>query len=288
MPMGWYSPKKGLLLGSLFLLLSLAGCLKSAPEPVELRGRAMGTSYKILYLPTAETPEESEVQGMVALTLSQVEQKMSTYLKDSELSKLNQAVKPGVYPVSKETYRVLSEALTLGLESGGALDITVMPLVDLWGFGPTEQKGIPPEDQIQEALAKTGLDKLALDPKGGQIQKKTSNLTLDLSSIAKGYGVDQVSDLLKNLEIKNHMVEIGGEIRGLGERPGGGAWRIGIEEPVPEGGVNRVVELSDQSMATSGDYRNFFSEGGKNPANYLIEHLNLLFYIAEAFLRFLK
>lgn len=259
------APLRGLF--CLALLLFLWGCDRG-PERVRFSGQTMGTTYQVTYLSVEEGPTQEEVQRLTEMLLEGLEDKMSTYRPDSELSKFNQATHTEPIELSPETMRVLSEAKLIGARSGGALDVTVGPLVDLWGFGPSERQGVPSEEAISAARQQVGLGWLHLEPQALKARKGVPGLRVDLSAIAKGYAVDQVSELLGFLELPAHLVEIGGEVRGQGAKPDGQGWRIGIEQPdsVP-GDVAQVLELNDHSMATSGDYRNFFEADGTKYAH---------------------
>jgi thiamine biosynthesis lipoprotein len=149
--------------------------------------------------------------------------------------------------------------------SEGAWDATVDPLVHLWGFGPKQRsEGIPGQPQIAEALESVGFAQIKIGDR--RLEKTRPDVTLDLGSIAKGYGVDQVAALLQNRGFKHFLVEIGGEVYAEGSRKDGAPWRVGINRPLkdaPRDAVYRVVALSGRAMATSGDYRNFIEINGK-------------------------
>lgn len=250
----------------LFCLALLGGCTKGEVQPVTLSGETMGAAYHVKYLPVEGAPEPEEVQRLIELLLGGLDAKMSTYKEGTELAEFNRQTSTQPFAVSPETLEVLSEAIWIGKRSGGALDVTVLPLVELWGFGKNkgqEQPALPTSEQIKAAQAKLGLDQLVLDPKGLTLTKKNPALQIDFSAIAPGYAADQISELLDLFELKNHMVEVGGEVRARGTKGKGEPWRIGIERPVAEPGkLELVVELHDQSLATSGDYRNYYEKDG--------------------------
>jgi len=155
-------------------------------------------------------------------------------------------------------------ALGVGEETGGAYDVTVGPLVELWGFGAGGRgASVPGEEAIARARARTGAGHLRLDAAGGRVFKG-ADVALDFSSLAKGYAVDRVSDYLLQAGVSRHLVEIGGELRGRGTRPGGDPWRIAVEKP--SAGARepaRIIDVTDIAVATSGDYRNFFEIDGQ-------------------------
>jgi thiamine biosynthesis lipoprotein len=187
---------------------------------------------------------------------------MSTYLKNSELSTFNFSFDTGWHDVSKDLAFVINEAKRIGEKSGRFYDITVGPIVNLWGFGPEGVPlAVPIESSILKAKLRTGIEKLYVDLESSKIKKSIPDLYIDLSSIAKGFGVDRTSMLLENYGIKNYMVEIGGEVRTAGTNEKKKQWRIGISTPV-DNQLQKIVSLSGVSIATSGDYLNYFEKQG--------------------------
>lgn len=255
-------------------ILSLIGCLALSAacghpnhdrDEAVFNGLTMGTSYNIkLTLPAAGADRETVRQG-IEKVLNAVNRRMSTYLDDSELSTVNKAKTTDRIPISRELSKLLAEALQISRYTNGAFDITVGPLVNLWGFGPVKRKPvIPPRKLIEQTLARTGYEKIKLGMDPYFIQKAEPDLYLDLSGIAKGYGVDQVAAYLDKQAIKNYMIEIGGEIKTKGTNASGLPWRIGVEKPVTDQrAVERIMQLENLGMATSGDYRNFFEINGR-------------------------
>jgi thiamine biosynthesis lipoprotein len=187
---------------------------------------------------------------------------MSTYDSASELSRLNASSRLDSVPVSAELAQVLRQSLDVYEASGGRFDVTVGPLVDAWGFGPVARPDGAPGDAVLDSLrAFVGSDKLRLG--AGFVQKLHPAVRIDLSAIAKGYGVDRVSDLLLARGFANHLVEIGGELRARGRNARGAPFRVGIEEPDPDAvRVRLAVELDDRALASSGNYRNFYEQDG--------------------------
>ena len=161
---------------------------------------------------------------------------------------------------------VIKTAKKLYRQTEGSWDGTVGTLVDLWGFGTAgHNRQIPPGAEIKRYLLKTGFDNIEVI-ENKYLSKKTSGISIDLGSIAKGYGVDQIAKLIKGKGIKNYLVEIGGEVYAEGYRKDGGKWRIGINKPrkgAPFNQIYKIVSLRNKAMATSGDYRNFFEKNGK-------------------------
>lgn len=247
------------------LLLGLTLCLLMAcsPAPVEvhLQGRTMGTTYNLKYSSVSGI-DSSALQREVDQLLVHINKLMSTYDSESELSRFNQWQSSDPFAMSAQTLLVLREARRLGELSGGVLDVTVGPLVNLWGFGPQGRpKRVPSPEVIANTKAKTGLDKLHLTDVSAS--KTLPELYVDLSTIAKGYGVDQVAELLESKGIRHYLVEIGGEMRVSGQKASGQAWRIAIEKPVSEQrAVQRVLSIGNNAIATSGDYRNYYEQDG--------------------------
>ena len=255
--------------GWLLLALLLAGC--SDPPQVELTGPTMGTHYRVSLRPLPEAHDRASLQAAIDTRLAAINRVMSTYDPDSELSRFNRNTGTGWVPVSAELYTVLAEAQRLGELSEGRFDVTVGPLVNLWGFGPERASaGIPDESAIAAARLRVGYRMLELRAEPPAARKTRPDLYVDLSAIAKGYGVDEIAGLLENLGVTDYLVEIGGELRAHGANDQGRPWRIGIEKPQPgEHTVQTIIELRDQALATSGDYRNFFEHQGQRYAHVI-------------------
>jgi thiamine biosynthesis lipoprotein len=200
--------------------------------------------------------------------LAQIDGWMSNWNPDSDISRFNAARTTSPVPVAYETASLVAYAVELSKWTAGAFDISVGPLVRLWGFGHRARLGQPPsEEEIEQALSAMGARRLRVGrgspENGGFLRKGAPELEIDLSAIAKGYGVDHVAAGLAGLGREDFLVEIGGEVFAAGERPGGGPWRLAIEKPLDEGrAIQSIVELSNQGMATSGDYRIFYRAQG--------------------------
>ncbi|KGK20586.1 FAD:protein FMN transferase [Vibrio navarrensis] len=242
-------------------LLILAGCEKPA-EQVHLSGPTMGTTYNIKYIVQPDIPSAEAIQTEVDRLLEEVNDQMSTYRKDSELSRFNQYQGSEPFTVSEQTATVVKEAIRLNQLTEGALDVTVGPLVNLWGFGPEARPEVVPSDaELAERKANTGIHHLSVD--GNKLSKDLPHLYVDLSTIAKGWGVDVVADYIQSQGIHNYMVEVGGEIRLKGVNREGIPWRIAVEKPsVEERAIQEIIEPGDMAIATSGDYRNYFERDG--------------------------
>lgn len=229
---------------------------------VSIEGRTMGTTYSIKYFPKSNTPLSKIISQLIDERLIDLNNKMSTYLKDSELSKINRSQSLKWIGISKDLHLVLSYAKTVSLMSDGAFDVTIGPLVNLWGFGPSGKREVPSFEKIQETRKRVGFNNLLIDPKDPKIKKNITGLYLDLSSLAKGYGVDLVSELLDGLGVENYFIEIGGEIKTKGQKPSS-PWRIAIQAPDKiYTKAQKTLMASNLSIATSGNYRNFFKSKG--------------------------
>ncbi|MCB0745281.1 MAG: FAD:protein FMN transferase, partial [Ignavibacteriae bacterium] len=194
--------------------------------------------------------------------LVDVNQKMSTYIPDSELSLFNTNQTTSWSKISKDLAHVINTAKNISKESNGSFDITVGPLVNLWGFGPTKNDSlIPDENKIAEVLDEVGIDKIELYLDNLQLRKTNPDIYVDLSAIAKGYGVDKVGLFLEILGLNEYMIEIGGEVRTRGKNKDNKKWKIGISTP-NNNGLQKVLGISNYPAATSGDYFNYFEVDG--------------------------
>ncbi|MHA2756529.1 FAD:protein FMN transferase [Aeromonas dhakensis] len=252
------------------LAFFLTGCgqeqtVQSKPE-IHITGSTMGTYYSIKVADNVIT-DPAKFQAEVDVLLERVNDQMSTYRPDSELSRFNQHRSSTPVVVSRDTARVVTEAIHIGRESRGALDVTVGPLVNLWGFGPDARPTkTPPDELITQTRQKTGLGNLHVitSVDADTLQKDIPDLYVDLSAIAKGFGVDKVAEYLESLGSRNYLVEIGGELRINGVNGKGHPWRVAIEKPTANAGsVQEVIVAGDNGVATSGEYRNYYELDGK-------------------------
>lgn len=247
----------------------LAGRGGAAPEVVRITGPTMGTSFAVTIVTEREAAKVKGLDARIAGRLAELNQRFSTYDPGSELSRFNDLSPGATLEVTAETARVTQYALGLAEETGGAFDPTVGPLVNLWGFGPAEQQSrLPPDDAIAAAAERVGYSNVTVSETPPALQKGPLESVLDLSAVAKGYGVDAIAELLESRGFEHFMVEVGGEVRARGrrvDRP----WRVGVEKAdAPPAGsaedrMQKVVALWDQALATSGDYRNFFEIEGR-------------------------
>lgn len=249
----------------LVALFLTSGCTPTE-QVIRISGPTMGTSYHISWVGIPDSAEQERIKKLVDERLADINRLMSTYDPESELSVINrEGTGDGWYDVSIDLYRVLLMSTIVNRASDQAFDITVGPLVNLWGFGPDVKTNAAPEDSsIQTTLQQTGADVLKLRPRDETYQIKLEQPRyLDLSGIAKGYAVDELARLLQKEGNGRYLVEVGGEIAAAGLKPDGTHWRIAIEAPLDGNrSAQKIIELNGLGVATSGDYRNYFEEDG--------------------------
>jgi thiamine biosynthesis lipoprotein len=252
------------------------------PDVLILAGQTMGTTYEIRIAGDGlDEALRQRVEEETSRRLLQIDQWMSNWNPDSEIARFNAHDSIADFPVSIETAEVVAYAIQLNDWSGGAFDIAVGPLVARWGFGSHARVDSPPnQEEIARLRERLGAGMLRVGSSDSNasassasavlsassvfIAKTDPKVEIDLSAIAKGYGADHVANGLEFLGRHDYLVEIGGEVHASGERPKGGPWRVAIERPQIEGrAIQFVIELRDQAMATSGDYRIFYIENGK-------------------------
>jgi thiamine biosynthesis lipoprotein len=255
-----------IFVGALFVVLA-----NRPSEPpfvtIQFNGETMGTTYMVkVVVPSKSKPDPKKVSAAIESTLTAVNRSMSTYIADSELSVFNQSRSTEPRLASDALRFVMAEALTISRSSSGAFDPTVGPLVNAWGFGPKKRKKAPTDAEIALLKTQVGYAKLSLDEKTKTVAKGQPELYVDLSAIAKGYGVDRISELLHELGLSDHLVEIGGEVRSRGQNRRRVPWRLAIQRPVARPGETHqsaIISLGTGAMATSGDYRNYYESEGR-------------------------
>lgn len=228
-----------------------------------LSGKTMGTRYSAVFFAAAGV-DESAIGAALFAAADKVDRQMSTWKPDSDLSRLNALPAQQWFDVPEELLAVLDAALYVGVQSDGAFDIGIGDLVNAWGFGPA---GPRPDARQASALEQGAYqpasDVLEIDLGQRRVRKSTS-ITLDLSGIAKGYGVDALAGCLDSFGITRYLVGIDGEMRAKGHKPDGQAWAVAIERPVRHvREVMGVMELVDAAIATSGDYRHWIEVDGR-------------------------
>ena len=230
-----------------------------------IAGRTMGTTYHVKVV-TGSAESVNGFKEKIDRRLGKINQVFSSYIKDSEISRFNALKAAGEkFAVSADFIQVMRAADRIYRLSEGAWDGTVNPLVNLWGFGPTRrQPQKPPAAEIKALMQTIGFDRIRV-AEPNFLVKNLASVTLDLNSIAKGFAVDRVSELLADGGFTNYLVEIGGEIYAAGVRADGKKWQVGINRPQKEAAFNEVykaVSIANRAFATSGDYRNFFEIDG--------------------------
>ncbi len=248
------------------MALAVLACQKAPPARdglVEFRGPTMGTTYTVRTALPNDLPAE-KVRARVDEVLKLVNGLLSVFDASSELSSFNRSDGGAWFPLNEHTHRVFSAALEVGALSGGALDITVAPLVDLWGFGPGGRLAVPPTaEALEAAMELTGPHRIRLRDDPPAVRKEKDAVRCNLSAIAKGYGVDLVYEALIAMGVESCMVDIGGDLRASGTKPDGEPWRIGVAVPDLSQRVHRVIEIREMAMATSGDYLNYVEIEGR-------------------------
>ncbi len=192
-----------------------------------------------------------------------LEGKLSLYLPESELSSLNRRAGREAVAVSDDLWEILVRSREIGRATRGAFDPTVGPLMRAWGFFPKREGRVPAEEEIAAARSLVGWDRVLLDPSSRTVRFARPGVEIDLGGVAAGYVVDRMIASLEAAGVRNAMIDAGGDIYCLGERPGGGPWRIGLEHPRREGELLGVLELRNRAVTTSGDYRNYFIRSRK-------------------------
>ncbi len=256
---------KFLVLVLLFFLFPF-NVLSASPiqREVSITGKTMGTYYSIKIISPRHMNTTSLKQG-IDVCLKMVNRSMSCFIPNSEISNFNRTGADKLFKISNDFYQVMQQSEKLFKMTNGAWDGTVKPLVDIWGFGTKKDiSRIPDKNTIIKLLSDTGFDKIVIGKK--TLLKKKASVTLDLASIAKGYGVDSVGKFLKGSGFKNFVVDIGGEVYASGTKKPGHPWIIGVSRPDENflsQSLYMKIKLTNQAIATSGDYRNFIEVKGK-------------------------
>ncbi len=252
------------LLPALALITLLTGCLfDKEPDVVRLSGETMGTTFNVTAI--GEDLDETALAASVEETLAAVNAKMSNWDPNSEVSTFSASTSTDPVAVSDEFALVLAAANDVHNKTDGAFDVTLGPLIELWGFGPRKPEDpVPSDADIEAALAGVGQNRLlTLDAEAGTLAKSEPGVGINLSAIAKGYGIDAVAETLRDAGIENYLVEIGGDLVSKGQNDKGETWQIGIEKPqAGSQSLQLIVSLDDRGMASSGDYKNYFEQDG--------------------------
>ncbi|MDP0563481.1 MAG: FAD:protein FMN transferase [Candidatus Endonucleobacter sp. (ex Gigantidas childressi)] len=292
------SCKRSLLLGGL-VLLGIFYVLITQPRIKQFEGKTMGTTYHVSYVGAVFFDSSDDISKKVHEVLHDVDLRMSTYREDSELMQFNRAPLTTAFKVSSDIVDLVKQSQRISAMSDGAYDVTVGPLVNLWGFGPSghgsEEKSlgrlseidsigvkaqgfdewmlknypakVPPQAAIDEVRQWVGYQYVVVDSDNSTLMRNKP-VFVDLSSIAKGYGVDKVAQVLNENNIANFMIEVGGEVRVNGLKSDGSQWRLAIRGPnLTREHSPKIVTLGNKALATSGDYLNFFEVDGRRYAH---------------------
>jgi thiamine biosynthesis lipoprotein len=253
--------------GLLFLLLSAC---TSEPQFQKIEGLTQGTTFHITYW--SEVPVDSKaIEAEVEKVLEDIDKNLSNYRSDSTIELFNANTSTSPQVVGDEIVSLVRVSQTVSQLSQGCFDLTVKPIFELWGFNGDALK-IPDQDAIQKTLEQVGMSKLEVVD-DTHLQKMQSNVTVDVSAVAQGYSVGKISDVLEQFSVQNYMVEIGGELKTHGHKPGGQSWVIAVEKPLPgERSIHKVISMpKDKSMSvmTSGTYRHYFDAEGQRYSHIL-------------------
>ena len=256
------------------LLLSIHGDAMAGDAPLVISGSTMGTTYTVKFYAGKANTDTGVIHSRIDALLERINDQMSTWRPESELSRFNESTSTSWFSVSLELAHVVETAGAISAMSDGAFDVTVGPVVNLWGFGPDRSTaGLPSQQQIREAMERVDYRQLLVRSSPSALRKLRPDIYVDLSAIAKGFAVDEVARLLDERHIRSYLVEIGGELRARGVKGDGSSWNVAIERPLSdERMLQDVVALRDASIATSGDYRNFMEQNGKRFSHTIDPH----------------
>ena len=257
------------LLGACVLL---SGC-DSATTPATpastatvLDGKTMGTFWRVSVIGVDEAKAEA-LRAKVQAQLDADDRLLSTWKNDSALMRFNHATDTRPWPVSEAMADIVTLSLRIGAKTHGAMDITVGPLVNLWGFGPDKQPVATPDAQaIAAAKARTGLQHLQVINQSGRqfLQKDIPDLFVDLSTVGEGYAADHLARLMEQEGISRYLVSVGGALVSRGMNGEGKPWRVAIQKPTDrENAVQAIVDINGHGISTSGSYRNYYELDGK-------------------------
>jgi thiamine biosynthesis lipoprotein len=245
-------------------MLALTACSQGRLEQLELKGNALGTTFNIAIVEAPETLDTDALGEDIVATLTRIDLLASTWRDDSELTAFNENPSIDWILVSPPLCAALERTREISKATNGAFDVTIGPLVNLWGFGPHGDAGTPPSDgDIEAVRQRVGYGKIEIDCEAGLARKDRDSIYVDLSGWAKGHAVDELAALFDSRGLTNYLVEIGGELRVSGHNSERSNWAIAIEAPSTSERVpHAIVRLTDTSVATSGDYRNYFEFDG--------------------------
>ncbi|MEE9373041.1 MAG: FAD:protein FMN transferase [Saprospiraceae bacterium] len=251
------------------LFTLLLGC--AIPDAYQsVKGTTMGTTYSVIY--QGHDSFKSDIDEL----LVEINNEVSTFISSSDISKYNQTDSTFEMDVNSQHFlKNWEKSIQIYNQSDGYFDPSLMPLINYWGFGYKEKVPRVSVDStaVSEMMKSVGLNKI--EKKGTQLIKPNSSAQLDFSAIAKGYAVDAIAQSLHQKKVKNYLVEVGREVYAKGQNPRGGKWKIGINTPLEKADLNEiemVIEISNNGVASSGNYRNFYIVGKKKYGHTINPH----------------
>jgi thiamine biosynthesis lipoprotein len=243
------------------LIVLLSGC-GSSDSLETFGGPTMGSTYSIKYVRHAGLPAPADVRAEVEKILAEVDRQMSTYRSDSDIERFNALPANRCQAMPASILELVRVGEQLSVQSEGSYDLTVEPLLNLWGFGPQARgEKVPTAEALAEARKRVGHQHLLID--GDQLCKDAA-VEVDFNSIAAGYAVDTIAARLEAMGIRDYLAEATGELKASGRKADGSPWRIALEEPRDDRQVaERVIVVDGYGLSTSGDYRNYFEQDGQ-------------------------
>jgi thiamine biosynthesis lipoprotein len=244
-------------------VILIAGCNGNKTALIKLEGNAQGTTYHISYLSDDKTNYKDGIDSI----LKKIDSSMSTYLPVSLISRINK--NDSTVLVDRYFIDVINKSMEVSAKTDGLFDVTVGPLVNAWGFGFTKKASVD-SSMIDSLLHFVGYTLLKLE--GNKIVKTRPEIILDFNAIAQGYSVDVLANYLESKGINNYLVELGGELKAKGKKQDED-WKVGIDQPTENTGTERkleaIISLNNKALATSGNYRKFYEEGGQKFAHII-------------------
>ena len=251
----------------IFIFFIIFSCSKDQNYNAQIKGNTMGTYYFIEVVEVSNKLHIDKIEIEIEDTLKMANKILSNWDNNSEISKINKNKTTMPIKLSDELNKVFKTANKINIKSNGFFDLTLDPIIDIWGFGyeSKQLETIPSDEQIKNALSLVGQQSLLkFNFDNNELTKKNKNLKINLSSIGKGFGIDLIGKKLDQLGIDNYIINIGGDILTKGHNKKNEDWIIGVENPnLKEKLIKEIVNLTDKGLATSGDYKNFFTKNGK-------------------------
>ncbi|HEY1080785.1 MAG TPA: FAD:protein FMN transferase [Prosthecobacter sp.] len=244
-------------------MLLLSDC-RDHQAHVRLRGKSMGTTWTLLVADNLPPAQAREVQTLIDRELQTLENEISHWQKDSDLSRWNRSSSTAWQTVPARLAEIVAAAKSIGNQTEGALDITVAPLVELWGFGPsTHSEAVPSLPEIEAVLQRVGVRHVEANPTVPALRKDRPDVQINVAAVAEGYAMDRLIAMLKEKGLHNFLFELGGEVGAIGHAPGGDPWQVGIQLPEADKGETLdTLPLTNLCVATSGTYRHRYQKNG--------------------------